>query len=345
MRCIKNELGEPDDSGRRRPVPIEGSDYNLEIDTVIAAIGQATKVDFLNEKENIKTTNWGTVITDEKTGCTDRDGVFAGGDCVTGPGMAIEAVAAGKNAAESIKRYIDGEDMNAPRIEDELLESSEIDEETLKKTPKAARKVAELLPYDKRRNNFDEVESSITAQRAVAEAKRCLNCEPCADCKMCELVCQKDAIDFSQKDEIIALNVGAVILSPGYKLFDPSTELGEYGYDNMANVITSMQFERMLSASGPSEGHVARPSDHKEPKRIAFIQCVGSRNERIGKGYCSSVCCMYATKQAIIGKEHCKGADVAIFYKDLRAFGKGLDRYWQSARDKNGVRYVKAMIS
>ncbi len=344
LKCIQNELGEPDASGRRRPVPIDGSEFDIELDTVIAAIGQATEVDFLTGKDGVETTKWGTVITNEKTGRTDREGVFSGGDCVTGPGMAIEAIGAGKNAAESIRRYLLGEDIDGARLEDELMASTPLDEHTINNAQKASRPRPKLLPYDQRTGNFDEVEMTITAEEAVAEAKRCLNCGPCADCRLCEITCQKEAIDFTQTEQITTYDVGAMILSPGYKLFDPR-ELGEFGFDHMDNVITSMQFERMLSASGPYEGHVARPSDHEEPKRIAFIQCVGSRNERIGRGYCSSVCCMYATKQAIIGMEHCKGSEVSIFYRDLRAFGKGFDRYWQSARDKNGVRYVKASIS
>jgi heterodisulfide reductase subunit A len=163
-------------------------------------------------------------------------------------------------------------------------------------------------------------------------------------CGVCEKVCKAGAINYDDKDQDITLNVGAVILAPGYKLTDPKL-LGEYGYGRNPNVVTSMEFERLLSASGPYAGHVVRPSDHKDPKKLAFIQCVGSRNERIGRGYCSSVCCMYATKQAIVGSEHVPGLDVTIFYKDLRAFGKGFDRYWENARDNYGVKYKRSMIS
>jgi len=344
VKCVKNELGEPDASGRRRPVPIEGSEFEVEVDTVIASIGQATEIDFVGNGDGIKLSKWGTIEADESTCRTEREGVFAGGDCVTGPGMAIEAIGNGKKAAESIMRYLDGEKIEGNRYEDQLMESTPIDDEIYKKTPKEARKPAKSIPIEARKNNFREVEITFSPEEAMAEAGRCLNCGPCADCRMCELTCQKEAIDFTQQDRVVDIEVGAVILATGYKLFDPK-ELGEFGYGRMPNIITSMQFERMLSASGPSEGHVARLSDGEEPKKIAFIQCVGSRNERIGRGYCSSVCCMYATKQAIIGKEHCKDADVTIFYKDLRAFGKGFDRYWQSARDRNGVHYKKAMIS
>ncbi len=163
-------------------------------------------------------------------------------------------------------------------------------------------------------------------------------------CGICEKTCKAGAINYADADRRETISVGAVILAPGYKLTAPSL-LGEFGYGRVSNVYTSLEFERMLSATGPSTGHITRRSDGAEPKRIAFIQCVGSRNERIDRGYCSSVCCMYATKQAIIAKEHVPGAEITIFYKDIRAFGKGFERYWQNARDKYGVQFVKAMVS
>lgn len=164
-------------------------------------------------------------------------------------------------------------------------------------------------------------------------------------CRACEKFCPKGAIDFEQKDEIIELKIGAVILSTGFEPYDAKLK-GEYGYGRYANVLTSLDYERILSAGGPFEGHIQRPSDSKAPQKIAWIQCVGSRDASIGNEYCSSVCCMYATKQALITKEHDKNAEPTIFYIDMRAQGKGFDRYYNRARSKEGgVRYVRSMVS
>ena len=128
------------------------------------------------------------------------------------------------------------------------------------------------------------------------------------------------------------------------KSFDAGLR-GEYGFGRYANVVTSIQFERILSASGPYFGHVQRLSDGKEPKKIAFIQCVGSRDTSCGNSWCSSVCCMYATKEAIIGKEHAKGLEPTIFFMDIRAHGKDFDRFVNRAKDEYGIRYVRSMPS
>jgi heterodisulfide reductase subunit A len=138
--------------------------------------------------------------------------------------------------------------------------------------------------------------------------------------------------------------VGAVVMAPGFKTFDPNGR-PEYGYGRFANVQTSLEFERILSASGPHGGHLQRPGDGKEPKRVAWLQCVGSRDASIGKDYCSYVCCMYATKQAVIAQEHLPGLSASIFYMDIRAQGKGFDRYYERARDQAGVNYVRSMVS
>ncbi|MEW6511736.1 MAG: FAD-dependent oxidoreductase [Bacteroidota bacterium] len=160
-------------------------------------------------------------------------------------------------------------------------------------------------------------------------------------CGICEVVCQAKAIKYDQQDETRELNVGAVVMAPGYEIFDPIVNK-DLGYGRYRNVITSLQFERILSPSGPYDGHVVRPSDHTKPKRIAFIQCVGSRDYE--RDYCSAVCCMYATKEAIIAKEHA-GADLHcdIFFMDLRAFSKGFESYFESAR-AHGVRYIRCRV-
>jgi len=160
-------------------------------------------------------------------------------------------------------------------------------------------------------------------------------------CRACESACSAKAIDYTQEDEIVELDVGAAILSPGSCLFDANQKL-ELGYSWAPNVLISLQFERLQSASGPYEGQILRVSDGEHPHRIAFIQCVGSRDYE--HNYCSSVCCMYATKEAIIAKEHEPDLECTIFYMDMRAYGKGFDAYYERAKEL-GVQYVRCRPS
>ncbi|MBI4677212.1 MAG: CoB--CoM heterodisulfide reductase iron-sulfur subunit A family protein [Elusimicrobia bacterium] len=176
--------------------------------------------------------------------------------------------------------------------------------------------------------------------RAVVDPERCLYMKT-GKCKLCVKACQAGAIDLDQKEAAVTLSVGAVVVAPGYKLIDPKVK-PDYGYGTYKNVITALEFERLLSASGPHLGKVMRPSDKAEPKRIAFIQCVGSRdNER---DYCSAVCCMYATKEALLAKEHLSpDLRCDIYFMDLRAFSKGFEEYYNRAKS-HGVRYIRCRV-
>ncbi len=168
--------------------------------------------------------------------------------------------------------------------------------------------------------------------------------ENCVGCGNCERVCDADAIAFLQKSEDIEVKAGSVIVATGYELFEPLEMRKEYGYGKYPNVITAMQFERLLSSFGPTEGKLLRPSDGKKPEKIAWIQCVGSRSKQLGFPYCSRVCCMYATKEASIAKEEEPETDVTIFYIDLRAYGKDFQQYYDKARDM-GVNYIRSRPS
>jgi len=179
---------------------------------------------------------------------------------------------------------------------------------------------------------------------AIIDKEHCVHLQT-GECKICQEFCDADAINFDQKEEVIGINVGSIILSPGFDEFDAKKK-SEYGYGRYENVVTSIEFERILSASGPFQGHVLRPGDKKEAKRIAFIQCVGSRDPHAGQGYCSSVCCTYAIKEAIIAKEHSKaGLETTIFCMDIRTFGKGFEAYYERAKNEYGVRFVRAGVS
>jgi heterodisulfide reductase subunit A len=166
----------------------------------------------------------------------------------------------------------------------------------------------------------------------------------CIECELCEKVCGAEAVDPKQEPEEVELEVGAIIVATGYNLFD-SRKKEEYGYGIYDNVITGLELERLLSASGPTGGHVLRPSDGKIPKKVAFLQCVGSRDEQVGNQYCSRVCCMYATKEAELVKEHVPGTEAIIFYMDIRAFGKGYEEFYIRAEKEFGIKYVKGRVA
>ncbi len=165
-------------------------------------------------------------------------------------------------------------------------------------------------------------------------------------CRLCENVCENKAIDFTQKPERITVKVGAVILSSGFEIFNPALR-NDYGYGIYKNVITSLDFERLLSSTGPFEGEIRRPSDKKHPKKIAWIQCVGSRqvNPPGGNPYCSAVCCTYTQKQVILTKEHDEDTEITIFHNDIRAYGKDFERYFERAKSLPGVKFIRSYVS
>jgi heterodisulfide reductase subunit A-like polyferredoxin len=345
LRCIRMELGEPDSSGRRRPVPVPDSEFDLDCDHIIPAIGQQPDLSAINEIPDLSFTRWGTIETDPVTFATGRAGVFAGGDLQTGPWVAIGAVAAGREAAESISRYLDGRDMAQGR---EALPAKEVPDWCAlpEGQPPVPRVDMPELETEERTCTFHEVELGLDAQAGQAEAERCLNCGYCCECQQCVEACLAEAIDHGQKAQDLELEVGSVVLCPGNQVFDPAKLEEFYHHTSHPNVLTSLEFERYLSASGPTMGHLVRPSDHKEPTRIAWLQCVGSRDtNRCGNGYCSSMCCMYAIKEAVVAKEHASGElDCAIFNMDIRTFGKDFEKYYLRAKDKEGVRFIKARV-
>ena len=342
VECTRMELGEPDASGRRRPIEIKGSEFVVPCDALIPAIGQEADLDFVPADSGIAINKWKNFDVDPVTFMTNVPGVFAGGDVVTGPATVVKAVYAGKEAAKSIDRYLRGEDVAAGRAKDWTKNLA--DKADVSKFPKTPRVKYPHLKPEERRTNFREVGLGFSEEEAVAEAKRCLSCGICSECYQCVEACIAGAInhddDFAEEE----IEVGAVIAAPGFETFDAKLR-GEYGYGVYANVVTSIQFERILSASGPYFGHVQRISDGKEPRKIAFIQCVGSRDTSCGNTWCSSVCCMYATKEAIIGKEHAKDLEPTIFFMDIRAHGKDFDRFVNRAKSEYGIRYIRSIPS
>ncbi|HPA45910.1 MAG TPA: NAD(P)-binding protein [bacterium] len=345
IRCIRMELGEPDWSGRRRPVPVEGSEFIIEADTLIPAVSQSADQK-LAALFDLETRKRGTIVTDDVTMATSKDGIFAGGDVVVGPSSVIDAIAHGKRAARAIDNFLSSRPLKDGLKPAEKRENPLSEKELAgrrKRSARIPRVDAKELSVADRVRNFQEVEYTYTEEEAQREARRCLNCAGCSECMLCVQACQAGAINHSEIPRTFQIQVGAVLLTPGFEAFDASRR-AEYGFGFAENVVTNVQFERILSASGPTGGHIIRPCDGKTPKRLAFIQCVGSRDSACGNDYCSSVCCMAATKEAILAKEHEPDLDVTVFFLDLRAFGKDFDRYYERAQ-RLGIRYIRSFVS
>jgi heterodisulfide reductase subunit A-like polyferredoxin len=328
-----------DQNGRFNPLYDDAVCRPFFCDTVIVAIGQSTNLDGMKE-QGIAISRPGGLEADSVTFQTPIPWVFAGGDAFYGPKSVVEAVACGKEVAESIHRYVNGLDLRQDR--DKTWEF--VKPETAHETRKNRVAVGCLDPAA-RDCNFLEVSYGYTEEQAKEEAMRCLKCGICSECYQCVDACLAGAIDHTMQPETAVVRVGSIILAPGFKAFDPSQHL-HYSYASHPNVVTSLEFERLLSASGPCQGHLIRPSDGREPDKIAWLQCIGSRDiNQCDHSYCSSVCCMYAAKQTVIAKEHSdKPLDTAIFYMDLRTYGKDFDRYAIRAEEENGVRFVRARI-
>lgn len=168
--------------------------------------------------------------------------------------------------------------------------------------------------------------------------------ENCIDCGRCVKTCERKAIDMDMEDEIVELHVGAIVVATGFQLFDV-TQYPRLGYGHCANVIHAMEFERLINAAGPTQGHLIRLSDGKKPKSIGFVQCVGARDIQKGVPYCSRVCCMYSIKNATMALEHYPDAEVWVYYADIRAFGKGFEEFYEMAKQRFGVKFVRGRVA
>lgn len=324
---------------------VPNSEHNLDCDMVIFAIGQRAGLAFIPEDGGVGITRQRTIAVNPNTFATSREGVFAAGDATTGTAFVIDAVVSGHKSAENIHKYLRGENLELRSHADlpvVKMNPTEVAEQIRRGEIRIQPRVRmEALNPDSRTHSFEEVNRGYTEAEARAEASRCLQCGVCSECLACYYKCGAGAIDHNQVARSEQIEVGAVILASGFELYDAHLS-GEYGFGRYPNVVTSQQYERILSPTGPYNGHLKRPSDGAEPKRIAWIQCVGSR--RADRNWCSAVCCMYATKQTIITKEHAPDTDSTVFYIDFRAYGKGFDAYYERAK-ASGTRYLRVMPS
>ncbi len=330
IHAQRMELGEPDESGRRRPVPIEGDTFELDADTVIVAIGQRLGQS-LGEVEQSRR-SW--IETDPVTLQTSRPGVFAGGDAVSGPASVVEAGGAAHRAVESIRRYLLGEELAEGRSA-EPADISDIDYYDPESWALTARQEMPRREVEAR-CGFNEVSLGFTEEQAIAEARRCLSCGICSECLACSNVCGAGAINHDAQDELIDIDVGAIIVASGFDPWDPTPML-EYGYGVYPEVYTGLEIERLSNASGPTSGEIVMRSGEK-PKRVAILHCIGSRDEHY-QPYCSRICCMYSLKLAHLIEEKTH-AEVFNFYMDMRSFGKGYEEFYERVQ-REGVVFVR----
>jgi heterodisulfide reductase subunit A-like polyferredoxin len=328
-----------DDQGRRRPKIQEGTEFSLEVDTVIGTVGQLSDLTFLHS-------TFDDIAADPKTLASEIPGLFVVGGRKTGASYIVEAIGLGHRVARSIHRYLQNEPLDQPEMDrppvvkidrDSLAE--DVQSGRISTTPRAE---PALLPMQERVVSFREVVLGLTERQARLEAQRCLQCGICSECLACEYACGTDAIDHDMVETTETIRVGSIILAPGYQAYQ-AAHSAEYGLGRFPNVVTALQLERMLSASGPTQGKILRPSDGKEVRDVAFLQCVGSRDQ--SHDYCSAVCCMYATKEAIFIKEHIPEANVHVLMMDMRAFSKGYEAYYRRAQEEYNVTYTRCRVS
>ncbi len=367
VESLTMRLGEPDDSGRRRPIPVDGSEHVIPVDRVILAIGlKPSTSPFADE---LRLNRNGTIQVNEETLQTSQSSVFAGGDVVTGPSMIVSAIGHGKRAAFYIDRLIKGESLDGIVFENRLpaTEASSVlsrfqsddgnngngygNNQLLPvvgmATPRAP--ISNRPPTEKRElppaeriKSTVEVELPLSEEEARYGANRCLDCGICSECQQCVKACPAHAIDFNLRDEEQTVEVKSVIISTGFNLFDAHLK-PTYGYGKFPNVITAMQMDRILAPTRPYN-HVIRPSDGKDPDNIAYVLCTGSRDNTINNPLCSRVCCMYSIKQAQLIMGALPLADITIYYIDIRTFGKGYDEFYRQARGM-GVYFIKGKVA
>jgi len=341
VESIGMQLGEPDESGRRRPIPVEGSETVHDVDLAIIAVGLVPLTAGLEDGPGVG--HNGQVRADPGTLQTAIPHVFAGGDVVTGPSSITDALGQGRRAAHFIDRFLSGADLDVlaydahlPVVDKDQVLARQSAYRYLDGEREAERPAADRIA------DFGEVELPLSEDEARAGAGRCLDCGGCSECHQCLAVCSAHAIDFDRRDQALSVNTGSVVVSTGFTLFQP-LQKPQYGYGRFPNVVTAMQMDRVLSPTRPYNA-VLRPSDGKIPENIAYILCAGSRDCHVGTELCSRVCCMYTVKQAQLIMGAVPLADVTIYYIDVRAFGKGFEEFYQQTKAM-GTNFVKGKVA
>jgi heterodisulfide reductase subunit A len=346
IQCQQVERIDVQEDGRFVPVLKEGTETTIDCEEVYIAIGQRADLGFLEDEFKPNFERSGLIQTGENTTITGLEKVFAGGDVTSGPSSVIGSIAKGQLAAEEIDCYLNQKRYPGKAQPYQIMDGNR---QEIIRSRKGFYETGPRMNMPKiplaERNDFTEVEIGFTEEMAVAEAKRCLQCGDCSDCRVCDIACEANAVDHFQKDITETIEVGAVVVATGFKEFDPSGL--HYGFGKYPDVLTQLQFARMLDPVGPTNGEILRISDKKPVQKIVMIQCAGSRAAEQGiqggHRYCSRVCCMVALKHAGLVKKYFNPeAEIYICYIDIRAFGKGYEEYFETVKGM-GVKFVKGL--
>ncbi|MBW1893460.1 MAG: FAD-dependent oxidoreductase [Deltaproteobacteria bacterium] len=329
-----------DENGSFNPQYDESQIQTLNADRVIVAIGQMADLSFARD-QNIPTARGGLEVN-PVTLQTTIPWVFAGGDVIYGPKSVVEAVECGKEAAESIHRYVNQMDLEAGREKDTSFYRPDTS-----KVEKTTRTRMNRLDPETRVKSFAEIAAGFSEDEAIQEAARCIECGVCSECYQCVEKCEPMAIDHDMKPVDLKIDVGSIIVATGFDLMDP-TPIKQFGYGKYRNVFTSFEFERLSNATGPTGGKILIRDENNEftksPKSVALVHCVGSRDVNYHE-YCSRVCCMYALKYSHLIKEKV-GHDTEVydFYIDQRCFGKGYEEFYQRCQNE-GTNFIRGKVA
>jgi heterodisulfide reductase subunit A len=326
VMCLEAEVGGIV-NGKRQVREIPGSEHIIPCDMVIWALGQRPDFTFLPEDGSIAIRYpIGLWANDEMM--TTRPGVFTAGDLRRGTTFfVVDAIAEGHHVARCVHRYLHGaEEVHEPKLPPTVeLTKAEIEAKfTDGEAKRTERTRISTIPVAERENNFNEVDTTLTEEQALAEAERCLRCGICSECLECLAACERGSIDHDMQDKMLDLTVGAIVLATGFKDFDPR-RIPELNYRKLDNILSALEFERLINASGPTLGKVTLKNG-EPPKSVAIVHCVGSRDHNYNE-YCSRACCMYSLKISQLVHEYV-GAEVHEIYRDMRSFGKGYEEFY-----------------
>ncbi len=341
LKCVEAKVGAIV-NGKRQVEEIPGTEHVIPCDLVIWAVGQQPDFSFLPEGSRIRKLSSMGLETDEEM-MTSMPGVFVAGDVRRGTTFfVVDAIGEGHHVARCIDRYLRGPDgiQEPPRLPIATFTKEEVTQKMeIGWAADHGRAKTRTIPPEERANNFKEVDLALTEEEALAEAERCLRCGICSECLECLSACERGAINHDMKDSFVDLTVGTIVLATGFKDFDAS-RIHELGYGQLDNVITSMEFERLINASGPTSGKVTLKNG-LAPKRVAIVHCVGSRDEKYNE-YCSRACCMYSLKLAQLVHDY-MDAEVHEIYRDMRTFGKDYEEFYNRTK-KKGIHFYHGHV-
>lgn len=341
VKCVRTEYHGYDAKGRILIDELPGSEHLLPADIVIWATGQGCDLSFLPEDGRVRLAKAG--IDSDGEMMTSMPGVFVAGDVHRGSTFyVVDAIGEGHHVARCMDRFLRGEagvpePILSPTVE---LSESEVRARIARGEASEQRRVGiRTIPLAERHHNFREVDLTLTEEEALIEAERCVRCGTCSECLECVAACDRGAIDHDMQETHEEFTVGTIILATGFRDFDPA-RIPELNYGRLENILTAIEFERLINPAGPTSGKVAL-ADGRTPKRVAVVHCVGSRDAKTNE-YCSRACCMYSLKLSQLIHEYV-GAEVHEIYRDMRAFGKGYEEFYNRTA-RMGVHFYHGKV-